>query len=179
MTVVCPNCGSEITVPKRKKKFIKCPSCDMDGLEFGLDYFDENDDPKLSPWEKFSKEHPKVAKGLETAGALAILGLAVGSAIKSGLDNIVEEVPPDNNSILPDENHPVAESVPENTPPLVNPENYDSVLHKHGLSLRNLGENRFHSPEKEKQATDLGIKLNPHQTIVNPFPRHYRVKKSD
>ena len=33
MTVTCPNCGSEIPIPNRKKKSIKCPYCDMGGLE--------------------------------------------------------------------------------------------------------------------------------------------------
>lgn len=45
-TVICPNCGHEISVPKKKVSSIKCPKCNMDGLELGLDYFDENDKPK-------------------------------------------------------------------------------------------------------------------------------------
>ena len=36
MTVTCPNCGSEIPVPNRKKKSIQCPYCDMGGLNLTL-----------------------------------------------------------------------------------------------------------------------------------------------
>lgn len=54
-TVICPNCGHEISVPKKKVSSIKCPKCNMDGLELGLDYFDENDEPRKS----FFKRHPK------------------------------------------------------------------------------------------------------------------------
>lgn len=124
MTVICPNCGNEITAPKHKKKSIKCPYCDMGGLELGLDYFDEEDNPKLSSWESFSAEHPKIAKGLKATGALAILGLAAGSVIKSSLDNLVEETPADDSQSTNLDNtssqkdiettEPLVEEVPDN-----------------------------------------------------------------
>lgn len=35
-TVICPNCGHEFSVPKKKVSSIKCPKCNMDGLELVL-----------------------------------------------------------------------------------------------------------------------------------------------
>ena len=69
MTVTCPNCGGEIPDPKRKKKSIKCPYCDMGGLELGLDYFDEKDNPKQS----FSEKHPQIIK----VGCLVFTGACI------------------------------------------------------------------------------------------------------
>ena len=64
MTVTCPNCGSEIPVPNRKKKSIQCPYCDMGGLEFDLDYFDEESN---QPVLNFSIHvPPKPSKQLDT-----------------------------------------------------------------------------------------------------------------
>lgn len=53
MTVTCPNCGSEIPVPNRKKKSIQCPYCDMGGLELDLDYFDEESNQPVTGWKSF------------------------------------------------------------------------------------------------------------------------------
>lgn len=70
-TVICPNCGHEISVPKKKVSSIKCPKCNMDGLELGLDYFDENDEPRKS----FFKRHPKATAAALFAGWLAGKGI--------------------------------------------------------------------------------------------------------
>jgi hypothetical protein len=178
MTVICPNCGGEITAPKKKAKTIKCPHCDMAGLEFGLDYFDEEDNPKQSFFEK----HPKLTKaGYATfAGACTLFVWWLKNK-----DLFTEEPTTECDSIgdsrtktFPGE-YISPDPVQENTPAPVNPEDYDSVLRKHGLSIRNMRENRFHSPEKEEQANAIGIKLKPNQTLVNEFSQHYRVKKQE
>lgn len=65
MTVTCPNCGSEIPVPTRKKKSIQCPYCDMGGLELDLDYFDEESNQPVTGWRSFEFQHPRAAKAVK------------------------------------------------------------------------------------------------------------------
>lgn len=178
MTVICPNCGSGIAAPKKKVKTIKCPNCDMAGLDFGLDYFDEEDNPKRS----FSEKHPKLTK----AGYVAFAGACTAFVWwMKNKDLFTEESIPEHTPIAGSSSEPLledsipAEQIRTNDSAYVNPEDYDSILREHGLSIRNLSKNRTHSPEKGKQATALGINLPPHQTIVNPFSQHHRVKKQE
>ena len=184
MTVTCPNCGSEIPVPTRKKKSIQCPYCDMGGLELDLDYFDEESNQPVTRWRSFEFQHPRAVKATGYAAMAAML--AVGG-IELAKDKIAElttspETKSADEPLIPESSTDDSLSdscVPEATNSYISPDEYDSVLRQHDLSIRNLGENRVHSPEKEKQAADLGIKLPPHQTIVNPFPQHHRVKKQE
>ncbi len=182
MTVVCPNCGNEITAPKRKKKSVKCPYCDMDGLELGLDYFDEEDNPRQFSLINFATEHPKTTRA-------ALIGLATAArTLAWWMENkelFADEVPSESAPIvstsrnaIPEETTQVVEPAQESTPPLLDSSDYDSVLRKHNLSFRNLGESRFRSQEKEKQVIALGMKgLDPHITVVNSFDQHHKVKK--
>lgn len=187
MTVTCPNCGSEISVSNRKKKFVKCPNCDMAGLELGLDYFDEESNQPVTGWKSFEFQHPRAAKAVKATGYAAVVAMLAVGGIELAKDKFAEltaspEVESANEPLIPESSTDDSLSdscVPEETNSYISPDEYDSVLRQHGLSIRNLGENRVHSPEKEKQANNLGMKLPPHQTIVNPFPQHHRVKKQE
>lgn len=187
MTVACPNCGSEIPVPTRKKKSIQCPYCDMGGLELDLDYFDEESNQPVTGWRSFEFQHPRAAKAVKATGYAAMAAVLAVGGIELAKDKIAElttspETKSADEPLIPESSTDDSLSdscVPEATNSYISPDEYDSVLRQHDLSIRNLGENRVHSPEKEKQAADLGIKLPPHQTIVNPFPQHHRVKKQE
>ena len=187
LTVTCPNCGSEIPVPNRKKKSIQCPYCDMGGLELDLDYFDEESNQPVTGWRSFEFQHPRAAKAVKATGYTAVAAMLAVGGIELAKDKIAElttspETKSADEPLIPEspaDNSLSDSSVPEATNSYISPDEYDSVLRQHDLSIRNLGENRVHSPEKEKQAADLGIKLPPHQTIVNPFPQHHRVKKQE
>lgn len=187
MTVTCPNCGSEIPVPNRKKKSIQCPYCDMGGLELDLDYFDEESNQPVTGWKIFEFQHPRAAKAVKATGYTAVAAMLAVGGIELAKDRIAElttspETKSADEPLIPEsptDNSLSDSSVPEETNSYISPDEYDSALRQHDLSIRNLGENRVHSPEKEKQAADLGIKLPPHQTIVTPFPQHHRVKKQE
>lgn len=188
MTVVCPNCGSEIPIPNRKKKSIKCPYCDMGGLELDLDYFDEENGQPVTGWKSFEFQHPHAAKAVKATGYAAVAAMLAVGGIELAKDKIAElTASPEAESVddppIPESSTDASSSdsyVPKKTNSYISPDDYDSVLRKHGLSIRNLGENRVHSPEKAKQAADLGLPpLDPHQTIVNGFEQHHRVKKQE
>ena len=179
MTVICPNCGGEITAPKKKVKSIKCPRCDMAGLDFGLDYFDEGDNPKQS----FSEKHPKLTQAgcAAFAGACTVFALWAKNKDLFTAEPTTEYTPiaDSDSKTFPEENTP-ANPIQTNAQAYVNPDDYESVLREHGLSFRNLGESRFRSIDKEKQIIALGMKgLDPHITVVDPFPQHHRVKKQE
>ena len=173
-TVTCPNCGSEIPVPKKKVSSIKCPRCNMDGLELGLDYFDENDEPKKS----FFKRHPKAAVAVLFAGWLA------GKGILWWLNN-KDELPSSPALETDSFNEPMtdsitdSETISEKTETHMNLDDYDTKVVNHPISIRNLSENQFPSMEKIKQAHDMGITLGVHQTIVNEHPQRHHTKKSE
>lgn len=188
MTVTCPNCGSEIPIPNRKKKSIQCPYCDMGGLELDLDYFDEENGQPVTGWRSFEFQHPRAAKAVKATGYAAVAAMLAVGGIELAKDKIAElttspETKSADEPLIPesstDDSLPDS-CVPEATNSYISPDEYDSVLRKHGLSMRNLGEKRFHSLEKAKQAADLGLPpLDPHQTIVNGFEQHHRVKKQE
>lgn len=176
-TVICPNCGHEISVPKRKVSSIKCQNCDMDGLELGLDYFDETDTPK----ESFLKRHPKVV-----AAGLFAIGLA-GKGLIWWLDHKDEfssgpvlEVDSYNESLT--ESMPLetdSDTISEKPEAHMNLDDYDAKIVNHPMVVRNLSEDRFPSLEKKKQARDLGIELGLHQTIVDSYPQRHYTKKTE
>lgn len=172
--VVCPNCGSKISVPKRKVSSIKCPKCNIDGLELGLDYFDENDSPRKS----FLKRHKKEI----TAATLFVAWLA-GKGLLFWLNNKNEPsssptIASDssNESLTESSCEAVTESISENAMDI---SAYDAKTIEHPVSIRNLPENRFPSMEKVKQAHDMGIDLGLHQTIVDSYQQRHYTRKTE
>lgn len=162
MTVTCPNCGSEIPVPNRKKKSIKCHKCDMAGLEFGLEYFDEKDNPKQS----FSEKHPQIIK----VGCLVFTGACIAFDWWMKNRELFIDEPSSDSS------HP---QIPETTSSGKNiqaPETTtedqpnDSILYTEKIiptnaCIVNLGENRHPSREKRETAAANGFdNLGPNQT---------------
>lgn len=76
-TVVCPNCGSPIDIPKTMPIAVTCKEC---GESFGVEY----DPTEFGIWGKakikyndFSVKHPKILKAVKAAGAIvAVAGVA-------------------------------------------------------------------------------------------------------
>lgn len=174
-TVICPNCGHEISVPKKKVSSIKCPKCNMDGLELGLDYFDENDDPK----KPFLKRHSKET----AAAALFIAGLA-GKAFLWWLDNrnTMQSVPvsesnSSDNTLAESSNEALAESTTSQLIPIDSEEATQRLIH-YNLNKRRLPENQRASAAKREEANALGIDIGNEYTIVDPYDRPNRKKTS-
>lgn len=175
-TVICPNCGGAISIPKKKASSIKCPTCDMDGLALGLDYFDENDNPKKS----FLERHPKAAAGALFAGWLIGKGLLWWLNNKDELSSSPAPAADSSNEPLAEPYcETVTESISEKAETHMNLDAYDTKIVDHPMSVRNLSENQFPSLEKQKQARDLGIDLGLHQTIVDSHPQRHHTKKSE
>lgn len=177
MTVTCPNCGNEITAPKRKKKSIKCPYCDMGGLELGLDYFDENGNPKLS----FSEKHPTLTK----AGYLTLA--AAGGVFlwwMRNKDRPIEEIDPMSFTSLENTPEKIIDSPIEEAEtstgsdllPIDSEEAQKRLLH-YDLQKRHLPVNQRASEAKRKEANDLGIDIGNEYTIVDSYDRPYRKKQ--
>lgn len=76
-TVVCPNCGSPINIPKTMPVAVTCKEC---GESFGVEY----DPTEFGIWGKakikyndFSVKHPKILKTVKAVGAVvAVAGVA-------------------------------------------------------------------------------------------------------
>lgn len=173
-TVICPNCGHEISVPKKKVSSIKCPKCNMDGLELGLDYFDENDEPRKS----FFKRHPKATAAALFAGWLA------GKGILWWLNNKNELLSgpvqgADSSDELPA--GASCETVTEGTSleliPIDSEEAAQRLVH-YNLNKRKLPENQRASAAKREEANALGIDIGNEYTIVDPYDRPNRKKTS-
>lgn len=173
-TVVCPNCGCNFSVPKKKVSSISCPYCDMARLEFGLDYFDENDNPK----EPFSKRHPEL-----TAAGLLGLGLA-GKALLLLLDNKGNILPSPESTADSSTDYQAAsiaetdlESKASNLLPIDSEEASERLLH-YNLSKRHLPKNQRASAAKREEANLLGIDIGNEYTLVDSYDRPYRKKTS-
>jgi len=173
-TVICPNCGHEFSVPKKKVSSIKCPKCNMDGLELGLDYFDENDEPRKS----FFKRHPKATAAALFAGWLA------GKGILWWLNNKNELLSgpvqgADSSDELPAEAS--CETVTEGTSseliPIDSEEAAQRLVH-YNFNKRRLPENQRASAAKREEANALGIDIGTEYTIVDPYDRQNRKKTS-
>ena len=174
-TVICPNCGNEISVPKRKASSIKCPHCNMDGLELGLDYFDENDNPRKSFLKRHSKE--------TAAAALFIAGLA-GKAFLWWLDNRdnLQSVPvlesnSSDETFAESSNEALTESTTSQLIPIDSEEAAQRLVH-YNLNKRRLPENQRASAAKREEASALGIDIGNEYTIVDPYDRPNRKKIS-
>ena len=184
MTVICPNCGGEIAVPKKKTKSIKCPHCDMAGLDFGLDYFDEEDNPKKFSLMNFASEHPKTTKA--TIAAALMAGRAIRWWMKNK-DLFTEEptteyaiTPNSVGSDFPEENVPAMDSLQNSNPldllPIDSEEAREKMLH-YNLKKRRLPENQRASVAKREEANRLGIDIGDKYTLVDPYDRPYRKKQ--
>lgn len=192
-----PNCDKQIPVPDDQPSEIICPDSEeaiepkcSDTVSSDLAESDDSPEESVEPtphgWAGFKLKHPKIAKGIKLGTGVVILiagAVGAGLLLKDKLDTFYE--PPESDSDNNDSyssmvSRPIyTSSTVEQNRSVVNPENYDSVLRQHDLSIRNMDERHYPSAEKLKQANDLGIKLDTHQTIVNSFPQHHRVKKDD
>ena len=176
MTVVCPNCGNEITAPKHKKKSVKCPYCDMGGLELGLDYFDEEDNPRQFSLINFAAEHPKTTRA-------ALIGLVTAARTFAWWM--------ENKELFAEENipqMPITSTVSaQNTESLAEPTADDTIsepLNPHSEEAKKrLGQRKMHlrilvngqkaSPEKQAEADEMNIDLQGKYTLVDSCPFHY------
>lgn len=105
-TVTCPNCGSDISVPKTMPVSVTCKEC---GAAFGVEY----DPAEVGIWGKiklkyndFSLKHPKILKAIKVVGVLTLVSgtayllhqsdenssTSTNAAISSGS---YEPIPPD------------------------------------------------------------------------------------
>ena len=169
MTVTCPNCGSEIPAPKRKKKSIKCPYCDMGGLELGLDYFDEKDNPKQS----FSEKHPQIIK----VGCLVFTGACiVFDWWMKNKELFVDESAPEM-FVSSDSSAHAVEPVTaiDTNEELLAPDSKEAKerLGQRKMHLRVLVNGQKASPEKQAEANEMNIDLQGKYTLVDSCPFHY------
>lgn len=195
--IECPNSDKQIPVPDDQPSEIICPDCReaveptcSDTVSSDLAESDDSPEESVKPtphgWDGFKLKHPKIAKGVKIGtGILILIAGAVGAGLllKDKLDTFYELPEPDsdNNDSCSSmaSRHSSISSYLEENHSVENPEDYDSVLRQHNLSIRNMDERHYPSAEKLKQADDLGIKLDTHQTIVDSFSQHHRVKKDD
>lgn len=172
-SVICPNCGSKISIPDSMPDDVICEKCQS---KFGVMY--EAIEPltfKEKIW-KFTHDHrKKIAAGL-IIGAIAYQGYLWYQRLMER--NSSEETPILSDSTISENDS--SEDTASTEMELDNdPDTYDRKTVMHNISIRNMGENRYPSPEKRQQAKDLGIDLGPHQTLVDEYPQRHRVKKED
>lgn len=171
MTVICPNCGGEITAPKKKAKSIKCPHCDMAGLDFGLDYFDEKDNVK----QPFSEKHPKLTQ----AGRVAFAGGCAAFVwwMKNRelfVDKPASEVftnATSSTTIEPDIDAVANDFATEPLDP--NSNEAKERLGQRKMHLRVLVNGQKASPEKQAEANKMNIDLQGKYTLVDECSFHY------
>lgn len=192
--IECSNCDKQISDDQPTE--IVHPDCEevvepkcSDTVSSDLVESDDSPEKSVEPaphgWAGFKLKHPKVIKGLKiAAGVLLVIG--AGLLLKEELGTFYEQPESDSDSSDSNESynsiasrHASTSSDLEPNHSVINPEDYNSVLRQHNLSIRNMDERHYPSAEKLKQADDLGIKLDTHQTIVDSFSQHHRVKKDD
>ena len=171
--VVCPNCGSELSVSFSMPNRITCPACNA---SFGLEYDAVN--PTFT--EKLGKFVCTHKKGIATALMFATSLWKVYSYFHKE-ENLAEpESSLSSYNAFPessDVSSTSADAASISSSTSMNCDNYDAKLVQHPFTIRNLGENRYPSAEKVQQAREMGINLGTHQTIVNSFPQtHYTTK---
>lgn len=193
MTVTCPNCGSEIPIPNRKKKSIQCPYCDMGGLELDLDYFDEENGQPVTGWKSFEFQHPRAAKAVKATGYAAVAAMLAVGGIELAKDKFAEltaspEVESADTSPIPapstdssSDSYSPEETTQENISadllPIDSKEASDRLLH-YDLQKRHLPKNQKASTAKREQANAIGIDIGTEYTLVDPYDRPYRKKSS-
>ena len=154
------------------QEIVRCNA--LDRVHIGLDYFDENDEPRKS----FFKRHPKATAAALFAGWLA------GKGILWWLDNKNELLSgpvqgADSSDELPA--GASCETVTEGTSleliPIDSEEAAQRLVH-YNLNKRRLPENQRASAAKREEANALGIDIGNEYTIVDPYDRQNRKKTS-
>ena len=141
----------------------------MAGLDFGLDYFDEEDNPRKFSLTNFIVEHPKTtAMGL----------LAAYHGIKWWMENrelfvddSVTEISAASISAEPVPEVSMNDSVAEHLDP--NSEEAKERLGQRKMHLRILVNGQKASPQKQAEANEMNIDLQGKYTLVDSCPFHY------
>lgn len=196
-TLICPNCGNEITLKVFTPKSVKCSKCKN---TFTAAYEDAEGNLHPGGWEGFEVVHPKVAKAAKICGGavlvtITILGLA--DSIKDKVDEL--SASPETSPTLDttsnttsqdcettvDSSSPGASSEKSLASEASNeprkyaprdPDNYDTIKKDLDLIIVNMT-NRHASPEKRKAAAEMNLNLDENQTFRNPHKQGYQVRK--
>lgn len=196
-TLVCPNCGNEITLKVFTPKSVKCSKCKN---TFTAEYEDTEGNLHPGGWEGFEVVHPKVAKAAKICGRAMLVTVTVlllADLIKDKVDEL--SASPETSPTLDmtsnttsqdcettaDSSSPGASSEnslasetsnePRKYAPR-DPDNYDTIQKDLDLIIVNMT-NRHASPEKRKAADELNINLDENQTFRNPHKQSYQVRK--
>ncbi len=196
-TLVCPNCGNEITLKVFTPKSVKCSKCKN---TFTAEYEDSEGNLHPGGWEGFEVVHPKVAKAAKIGGeavlvTVAVLGLA--DFIKDKFDELSAspetsstldmtsntasqdcEMTVESSSLDTSSENSLASEVsnePRKYAPR-DPDNYDTIQKDLGLIIVNMT-NRHASPEKRKAADEMNLNLGENQTFRDPHKQGYQVRK--
>jgi DNA-directed RNA polymerase subunit RPC12/RpoP len=196
-TLVCPNCGNEITLKVFTPKSVKCSKCKN---TFTAEYEDTEGNLHPGGWEGFEVVHPKVVKAAKICGRamlVTVTVLVLADLIKDKVDEL--SASPETSPTLDmtsnttsqdcettaDSSSPGASSEnslasetsnePRKYAPR-DPDNYDTIQKDLDLIIVNMT-NRHASPEKRKAADELNINLDENQTFRNPHKQSYQVRK--
>ena len=195
-TLVCPNCGNEITLKVFTPKSVTCSKCKS---TFTAEYEDADGNLHPGGWEGFEVVHPKVAKAAKICGGavlvtITVLGLA--DSIKDKFDELSAspETSPTLDTTSQDcettvdssspgtssENSLTSEASETSNEPRKyaprDPDNYDTIQKDLDLIIVNMT-NRHASPEKKKPAAEMNLNLDENQTFRNPHKQGYQVRK--
>lgn len=195
-TLICPNCGNEITLKVFTPKSVKCSKCKN---TFTAAYEDAEGNLHPGGWEGFEVVHPKVAKAAKICGGavlvtITILGLA--DSIKDKVDEL--SASPETSPTLDTTSQDCETTVDSSSPSASSekslaseasetsneprkyaprdPDNYDTIQKDLNLIIVNMT-NRHASPEKRKAAAEMNLNLDENQTFRNPHKQGYQVRK--
>lgn len=195
-TLVCPNCGNEITLKVFTPKSVKCSKCKN---TFTAEYEDTEGNLHPGGWEGFEVVHPKVAKAAKICGRamlVTVTVLALADLIKDKVDELSAspetsptldttsnttsqdcETTVDSSPGASSENSLASETSnePRKYAPR-DPDNYDTIQKDLDLIIVNMT-NRHASPEKRKAAAEMNLNLDENQTFRNPHKQGYQVRK--
>lgn len=179
-TLVCPNCGNEITLKVFTPKSVKCSKCKN---TFTAEYEDSEGNLHPGGWEGFEAVHPKAAKTLKICGVTIILtGLAYGltELVKDKLDELTEST---ETSSISDTNSDAASQNCETSVESSSSETSDDSETKN-ISVRggivNLPAGRHASQEKRDEAEANGYgNLGENQTWKVNYSRNIKVTSED
>lgn len=199
-TLVCPNCGNEITLKISTPKSVKCSKCKN---TFTAEYEDAEGNLHPGGWEGFEVVHPKVARAAKICGEAALVTITVlglADLIKDKVDEL--SASPETSSTLDmtsntasqdckttvdssspgasSENSLTSEASETSNEPRKyaprDPDNYDTIQKDLDLIIVNMT-NRHASPEKRKAAAEMNLNLDENQTFRNPHKQGYQVRK--
>lgn len=199
-TLVCPNCGNEITLKVFTPKSVKCSKCKN---TFTAEYEDTEGNLHPGGWEGFEVVYPKVVKAAKICGRamlVTVTVLVLADFIKDKVDELSAspetsptldmtsnttsqdcETTADSSSPGASSENSLASEASEtsNEPRKYaprDPDNYDTIQKDLDLIIVNMT-NRHASPEKRKAADELNINLDENQTFRNPHKQSYQVRK--